>query len=89
MNMVLDATPVPFINPLTEKLDIIPLGMVQAYVPYAPHLPLEDAARKAAVLDFESAATLLRDLNGGIDPTISYPLVEEADYLTIQPPSLR
>ena len=87
MNMVLDATPVPFVNPFSNTFDVMPLAMAQAYVPYAPYLRLEEAAKVAWIRDFENAATLLRDLNGGIDPTI--PEGCSNDELSVEPPTLR
>ena len=87
MNMVVDVTPVPFISPLTNNFAVMPLEMVQAYVPYASHLRLEEAAKMAAIRDFENAATMLRDLNGGIDPTI--PEGCARDELSVEPPTLR
>ncbi len=68
MNMViattrLDVTPVPFINPITSRVDMMPLAMVQAYVPYASHLNLEEAAKVAAIRDEENANTLLLSIN--------------------------
>lgn len=96
MNMVigatrLDITPVPFISPLTKAFDVMPLEMVQAYVPYASYLNLEEAAKVAAIRDFESAAEILRDLNGGIDPIVSCPITDGCghDELSVEAPSLR
>jgi len=86
MNMILDATPVPFINLLNGAFETMPLTMVQAYVPYEPHLRLEEAAQVAAIRDEENANTLLLSIKL---VNLFVPIPEEADYLTIQPPSLR
>ena len=40
----LDVTTVPFVNPITNTVDMMPLEMVQAYVPFASHQNLEEAA---------------------------------------------
>lgn len=86
MNMVLDATPVPFVNPFNQAFETMPLAMVNAYVPYASHLNLKEAAKVAAIRDEENATTLLLSIK---QVNLFAPIVEEADYLTIQPPSLR
>jgi len=55
MNMILDATPVPFVNPFNQAFEMMPLAMVNAYVPYASHLNLEEAAKVAAIRDTDEA----------------------------------
>ena len=47
-----------FINPITTKPAAMPVAMVNAYVPYAEHLHLEEAARVACIRDDEAATNL-------------------------------
>ena len=88
MNMVLDVTPVPFINPLTQAVAVMPFEMVQAYVPYAPYLRLEEAAKVAAIRDEENANTLLLSIRNG---NLFVPITEGCghDELSVEAPSLR
>lgn len=89
MNIVIDATPVPFVNPLTQAFDVMPLDMVQAYVPYASHLNLEEAAKVAAIRDADEANSLLLSIH---QVNLFAPLVMEGcghDELSVEPPSLR
>jgi hypothetical protein len=48
-----------FVNPITGKIEQMPVAMVAAYVPYSEELHLEDAAKVAAVRDDEAATNLL------------------------------
>lgn len=88
MNMILDATPVPFVNPFTQAFDIMPMEMVQAYVPYASHLNLEEAAKVAAIRDEENANTLLLSIQ---QVNLFAPFAEGCghDELSVEVPSLR
>lgn len=87
MNMVINATPVPFVNPFTQAFDVMPLDMVQAYVPYASHLNLEDAAKVAAIRDEDEASTLL--LSIWQNDLQAHPEGCGYDELSVEPPSLR
>jgi len=58
-NMVISSVPVLFINPRTNLVDEMPLQMVDAYVPYASYLRLEEAAKVAHIRDEEAALNLL------------------------------
>jgi len=88
MNMILDATPVPFVNPITNKFDIMPMEMVQAYVPYASHLNLEEAAKVAAIRDTDEANSLLLSIQ---QVNLFMPFAEGCghDELSVEAPSLR
>ena len=93
MNMVigatrLDITLVPFVNPFTNTVDMMPLEMVQAYVPFASHLNLEDAAKVAAIRDDENANTLLLSIK---QVNLFVPIPEGCahDELSVEPPTLR
>lgn len=94
MNMVIattrfDVTPVPFVNPFTQAVDMMPLEMVQAYAPYAPlQLKLEEAAKVAAIRDEENANTLLLSIN---QFNLFAPSPEGCghDELSVAAPSLR
>ena len=48
-----------FTNPITGKIEQMPVAMVGAYVPHAEHLHLEEAARVAAIRDHDAAANLV------------------------------
>ena len=88
MNMVLDVNPVPFINPLTQAVAVMPFEMVQAYVPYAPYLRLEEAAKVAAIRDEDEANSLLLSIQ---QVNLFLPIPEGCshDELSVEPPSLR
>lgn len=61
MNTKLDI--VVFINPITDKIETMPVAMIGAYVPDATHLCLEEAARVAAIRDDEAATNLLLSIH--------------------------
>jgi len=84
MNMVLDVTPVPFVDPFTQAIGAMPLEMVNAYVPYAPYLLLEEAAKVAAIRDEDEANSLLLSIR--LSPI---PEGCTTDELSVEPPSLR
>lgn len=84
----LDVTPVPFVNPITNTVDVMPLEMVQAYVPYASHLNLEDAAKVAAIRDEENANTLLLSIRN-VNLFVPTPDGCEHDELSVEASSLR
>jgi len=93
MNMVIsatrfDVTPVPFVNPFTQAVDMMPLAMVQAYVPFASHLNLEEAAKVAAIRDTDEANTLLLSIH---NVNLFAPSPEGCghDELSVEAPSLR
>jgi hypothetical protein len=84
----LDVTPVPFVNPITNTVDMMPLEMVQAYVPFASHLNLEEAAKVAAIRDEENANPLLLSIR---NVNLFAPTTNGCghDELSVEPPSLR
>lgn len=83
----LDVTPVPFVNPITNTVDMMPLEMVQAYVPFASHPNLEEAAKVAAIRDEENANTLLLSIK---QVDLFMPVVGCGhDELSVEAPSLR
>ena len=88
----MDITPVPFINPFTEKVDFMPLAMVHSYVPHGQHLRLEEAARMACARDVEASDNFLLSIKEN-DPelllSIPYPLEEGRDELSVEPATLR
>ena len=88
MSMILDVTPVPFINPLTQAVAVMPLEMVQAYVPYAPYLRLEEAAKGAAIRDEDEATSLLLSIQQ-VNLFLPIPEGSAPDELSVEPPSLR
>ena len=73
-----------FTNPITGHVEQMPIAMIGAYVPFADHLHLEEAAKVAAVRDEEAAANLIPfDTEYGVVSPL------DVDRLAIQPPSLR
>ena len=82
MNMVLNAMPVMFIDPFNGLVDTMPVEMIAAYVPFATHLRLEEAARVACVRDKEGATNLLESFT---DQSIS----ESIDEPSAQPEAVR
>jgi len=76
-----------FVNPITEKIEQMPLQMVCAYVPYVSYLDLETAAKVAAIRDEEAATNLL--LSAAERYSVSVSEGCELDILAIEPPSLR
>lgn len=78
-----------FINPMTNRLDIMPVDMITAYVPFASDLDLETAAKVAAIRDDEAATNLklsCQDTEYQDDPV---PEGAGFDLLSVEPPSLR
>jgi len=47
-----------FTNPITGRVEQMPVAMIGAYVAHAEHLHLEEAAKVAAIRDDEAAANL-------------------------------
>ncbi len=86
---MVDLTPVVYFQPFTGQITTMPIAMVNAYVPYAEHLNLEEAARVAVIRDTDEATNLLLSVQDFA--VLSMPMSEgsNADLLTIQPPSLR
>lgn len=86
---MLDLSPVVCIDPFVGGIITMPTAMVNAYVPYAQHLNLEEAARVAAIRDADEATNFLLSVQDCA--VLSMPMSEgsNADLLTIQPPSLR
>ena len=84
-------------NPCTGALEQMPVAMVNAYVPYASDLHLEDAARAAAIRDDEEATNLILSIkldehDADYRRVITQPEMPEGagyDTLSVQPPSLR
>jgi len=50
-----------FLNPITHRVESIPVEMISAYAPYS-FLHLQDAARVAAIRDDEEANNFLLSL---------------------------
>lgn len=77
-----------FISPITQKLEIMPVAMITAYVPFASHLHLEEAAKVAAIRDDEAATNLLLSMDTEYLSEI-LPEGTFTDILAVEPPSLR
>lgn len=81
-------------NPCTGALEQMPVAMVNAYVPFATDLHLEDAARVAAIRDDESACNLLLSIVSVQHPEAlnEFEKIVDGtafDRLAVEPPSLR
>ena len=88
MNPALDVA--FFFNPMTDHLDIMPVEMITAYVPFATYLHLEEAARVAAIRDDEAATNLLLSMDNDTEYlTLNLPEGCGFDLLSVEPPSLR
>ena len=75
-----------FVNPITNRIEIMPVAMIGAYVPCAEHLHLEEAARVAAIRDDEAAVNLELSC---IDTEYQSVDATGFDRLAVEPPSLR
>ena len=73
MNMVLDASPVMFLHPINGRINNMPVEMIAAYVPFASHLRLEEAARVACVRDEEAAINFLQSISESVDEPSAQP----------------
>ena len=72
-----DLDPVAYIDPFANTVQVMPIAMVNAYVPYAPHLNLQDAARVAAIRDVEAADNFLLSVQEDAQVlSIPYPIAE-------------
>lgn len=90
---------VVFRNPITNKPQAMPVQMVNAYVPYASDLELEEAAKVAAIRDDEAATNFLLSVIEAQEPgllrtfealaSLNYPEGASIDLLAVEPPSLR
>jgi len=77
--------PVVYLDPQTGEPEIMPIEMLQAYVPYSEGMNLFDAARLANMRDREAANALLQSITDavGIPP---YPIDEEIiNVLSVKP----
>lgn len=76
-----------FENPISGRIECMPVEMIATYIPYASHLRLEEAAKIAAIRDEDSAANLFESLANRYSVSIS----EGCGYdeLSVEAPSLR
>jgi len=59
MNTILEGIPVVYKDPFDGHIELMPVEMIAAYVPFASYLNLEEAAKVAAIRDDEAATNLL------------------------------
>ena len=78
-----------FVNPITKQIEQMPVEMIAAYVPFADHLPLELAARVAAIRDDEAARNLELSCLDTEYQALTLADATGFDYLAVEPPSLR
>lgn len=85
--MHFDEPPVIYTDPMSDEVELMPVEMIAAYVPYATDLQLEEAAKVAAIRDDEAAANLLLSMDTEYLDAI--PEGAGFDILSVEPPSLR
>jgi hypothetical protein len=89
-----NAIPVIFVNPITGRMESMPVEMIGAYVDTHINdftvLNLEKAAEVAAIRDEEAANNLLLSIVEQLQPEIlSIPEGTARDELSVESPSLR
>jgi hypothetical protein len=80
--------PVPFINPITGKMEVMPVEMIGAYLPYAGDLDLQKAAELAAIRDDEAAQNLMLSVTDPLGKMFNLNIPEGLpilDETTIEP----
>lgn len=81
----MDLAPVPFLNPITGKVEIMPVEMIGAYLPFQDHLCIEEAAKLAAVRDHEAATNLLLSVIDPVGEILTHSEGLPVDETTIEP----
>lgn len=79
---------VVFCNPITGKIECMPVAMIGAYLPYQGDLDLSKCAELAAVRDEVAAANLFASIPDAMVLSMQLDATESA-RLAIEPPSLR
>jgi hypothetical protein len=82
---IMDLAPVPFINPITGKLEIMPVEMINAYLPMQDGLRIEEAAKLAAVRDHEAAINLMLSVIDPVGEILAHPEGLPVDEIAIEP----
>lgn len=85
-------TLIAYLDPLTNRVEAMPVAMMTAYVTDFTGLNLAEAARKASARDYMAAQNLLADVTGdNAVLSIPYPISEgaEFDYPSVEFPTLR
>ena len=59
----MDEAPVIYTDPITDEIELMPIEMIAAYVPFSTYLRLEEAAKVAAIRDDEAATNLLLSMD--------------------------
>lgn len=85
----MDEAPVVYIDPISDEIELMPIEMITAYVPYASDLQLEEAARVAAIRDDEAAINLKLSCIDTEYRAETFPEGAGFDLLSVEPPSLR
>lgn len=94
---MIDDAPVVYTDPITDEIELMPVEMITAYVPYASFLRPEEAAKVAAIRDDEAATNLLLSVildehDTEYQRVITPPELSDGvsfDRLGVEPPSLR
>jgi len=79
---MLDLSPVVCIDQFAGGIITMPTAMVNAYVPYAQHLNLEEAARVAAIRDTDEATNFLLSVQDCA--VLSMPVSEAMDEVSVE-----
>lgn len=87
--MILSTTPVVYVTPDDARIASMPIEMLITLVPNSDLYTLEHAAQLAHVRDEIEAENLIASILGDAVLSIPYPLDEERDELSVEPPSLR
>lgn len=85
----MDNVPVVYLDPLSDEIELMPVEMITAYVPFATYLRLEEAAKAAAIRDDEAARNLELSCNDTEYALLTIPEGIGYDLLSVEPPSLR
>jgi len=85
----MDEAPVIYTDPITDEVELMPIEMIAAYVPFATYLHLEEAAKVAAIRDDEAAANLELSCFDTEYWSLILPEGCGFDILSVEPPSLR
>ena len=78
----MDLDPVVYRNPFTSVITTMPAAMINAYVPYAQHLNLEEAARVASIRDDDAATNFLLSVQDSA--VLSMPMSEAMDEISVE-----
>lgn len=79
--------PVVYLNPITGKVDAMPIEMIGAYIPNPSDWTPQEAAKIAAIRDDEAATNLLLSITEPYSVYVSEG--NDLDVLSVEPTALR